>query len=48
MICSVEPELIKIRSKPWIEAQEAFTNMTKVVEEFGLVESDVIRLRLVT
>ena len=39
MVCSVEPELIKIRLKPWMEDQEAFTDMTKVVEEFGLVES---------
>ena len=39
MVCSVEPELIKIRSMPSIEAQEAFTDVAKVVEEFGLFES---------
>ena len=37
MVCSVEPKLIQIMSKPWIKDQEAFTDVTKVVEEFALV-----------
>ena len=39
MGCSVESKLIKIQLKTWIEAQEAFTEVTIVVEEFGHAES---------
>ena len=50
MVCSVEIELIKIGSKPWIKAQEAFTEVTKIVEELTLLKVyyDGIRLSQVT
>ena len=39
-----ELELIKI--KPWVEVMEAFTDMTKHVETFGLVESVLWRHKI--